>query len=169
MIIIFTIITFIIFIIFFHDDLESSEQSPALEEKNTQVKDRPGLVSVPPTEPITADQEKQRTAERRASITWGVSWCCGHYCLLAFVLWCGYCSMSFQSFVLRHWCPQHQETTITCQQVILVSGKEITREMVVFDPDVGKLICSKILKNISDRAIVVDMNKAGIGGFFLFL
>ena len=41
----------------------------------------------------------------------GVSWCCGHYCLLAFVLWCGYCSVSFQSFVLRHWCPQHQETT----------------------------------------------------------
>ena len=29
----------------------------------------------------------------------------------AFVLWCGYCSVSFQSFVLRHWCPQHQETT----------------------------------------------------------
>ena len=42
----------------------------------------------------------------------GVSWCCGNYCLLAFVLWCGYCSVSFQSFVLRHWCPQHQETTI---------------------------------------------------------
>ena len=41
----------------------------------------------------------------------GVSWRCGHYCLLAFVLWCGYCSVSFQSFVLRHWCPQHQETT----------------------------------------------------------
>ena len=41
----------------------------------------------------------------------GVSWCCGYYCLLAFVLWCGYCSVSFQSFVLRHWCPQHQETT----------------------------------------------------------
>ena len=85
-----------------------------MEEKNTQVKDRPGLGSVPPTEPITT--------ERRASIT--------------------------------------------CPQVILVSGKEITREMVVFDPDVGKLICSKILKDISDRAIVVDMNKAGIGGFF---
>ena len=42
----------------------------------------------------------------------GVSWCCGNYCLLAFVLWCGYCSVSFQSFVLRHWCPQHQETTL---------------------------------------------------------
>ena len=41
----------------------------------------------------------------------GVSWCCGNYCLLAFVLWSGYCSVSFQSFVLRHWCPQHQETT----------------------------------------------------------
>ena len=27
------------------------------------------------------------------------------------MLWCGYCSVSFQSFVLRHWCPQHQETT----------------------------------------------------------
>ena len=39
----------------------------------------------------------------------------------------------------------------------------------VFDPDVGKLIFSKILKDFSDRAIVVDMNKAGIGGFFLFL
>ena len=45
---------------------------------------------------------------------WGVSWCCGNYCLLAFVLWCGYCSVSFQSFVLRHWCPQHQETTGFC-------------------------------------------------------
>ena len=111
--------------LFFHDDLESSEQSPALEEKNTQVKDRPGLGSVPPTEPITTDQEKRRTPERRASIT--------------------------------------------CPKVILVSGNEITREMVVFDPDVGKLICSKILKDISDRAIVVDMNKAGIGGYFLFL
>ena len=42
---------------------------------------------------------------------WGVSWCCGNYCWLAFVLLCGYCSVSFQSFVLRHWCPQHQETT----------------------------------------------------------
>ncbi|KAM7432038.1 hypothetical protein ABFA07_017494 [Porites harrisoni] len=104
------------------ENSESSEQSPALEEKNSQVKDRPGLGSVPPTEPITTDQEKQRAPERRASIT--------------------------------------------CPQVILVSGKEITREMVVFDPDVGKLICSKILKDISDRAIVVDMNKAGIGGFF---
>ena len=78
-----------------------------MEEKNSQVKDCPGLVSVPPTEPITTDQEKQRAPERRASIT--------------------------------------------CPQVILVSGKEITRERVVFDPDVGKLICSKILKDISDR------------------
>ena len=41
----------------------------------------------------------------------GVSWCCGNYCWLAFVLWCGCCSVSFQSFVLRHWCPQQQETT----------------------------------------------------------
>ena len=41
----------------------------------------------------------------------GVSWCCGNYCWLAFVWLCGYCSVSFQSFVLRHWCPQHQETT----------------------------------------------------------
>ena len=34
----------------------------------------------------------------------GVSWCCGNYCLLAIVLWCGCCSVSFQSFVLpvRH-------------------------------------------------------------------
>ena len=38
----------------------------------------------------------------------------------------------------------------------------------VFDPDVGKLICSKILKDIIDRATVVDMNKAGIGGVFWF-
>ena len=37
---------------FFHDDLESSEQSPALEEKNSQVKDRPGLGSVPQNETI---------------------------------------------------------------------------------------------------------------------
>ena len=47
----------------------------------------------------------------------GVSWCCGNYCLLAFVLWCGYCSVSFQSFVLRHWCPQHQETTKIARMV----------------------------------------------------
>ena len=32
----------------------------------------------------------------------GVSWCCGSHCWLAFVLWCGYCSVSFESFVLRH-------------------------------------------------------------------
>ena len=51
----------------------------------------------------------------------GVSWCCGNYCLLAFVLWCGYCSVSFQSFVLRHWCPQHQETTIITDQIGLHS------------------------------------------------
>ena len=46
----------------------------------------------------------------RASDILGVSWCCRNYCLFVFVLWCGYCSVSFQSFVLRHWCPQHQET-----------------------------------------------------------
>ena len=96
-----------------------------MEEKKTQVKDRQGLGLVSQNEPITTDQEKQRTPKGRASIT--------------------------------------------CPQVILISGKEITRERVVFDPDVGKLICSKILKDFSDRAIVVDMNKAGIGGFFLFL
>ena len=49
---------------------------------------------------------------RTGSVFPGVSWCCGNYCWLAFVLWCGYCSVSFQSFVLRHWCPQHQETTV---------------------------------------------------------
>ena len=65
--------------------------------------------------------------------------------------------------------PYKRRASITCQQVILISGKEITRERVVFDPDVGKLICSNMLKDISDRPIVVDMNKAGIGGFFLFL
>ena len=119
------IIIIILIYYFFHDDLELSDQSPALEEKNTQVKDRPGLGSVPQNEPITTDQEKQRTTDRRASIT--------------------------------------------CAQVILISGKEIQREMIVFDPDVGKLICLKIFKDISDKAIVVDMNKAGIGGFFLFL
>ena len=51
----------------------------------------------------------------------GVSWCCGNYCLLAFVLWCGYCSVSFQSFVLRHWCPQHQETTWKLDTLSLVN------------------------------------------------
>ena len=55
------------------------------------------------------------------SKTSGVSWCCGHYCLLAFVLWCGYCSVSFQSFVLRHWCPQHQETTKTSLKDAIIS------------------------------------------------
>ena len=32
----------------------------------------------------------------------GVSWCCGNHCWLAIVLWCGYCLLSFESFVLRH-------------------------------------------------------------------
>ena len=54
--------------------------------------------------------------------TLGVSWCCGNYCLLAFVLWCGYCSVSFQSFVLRHWCPQHQETTNTFLTNVWATG-----------------------------------------------
>ena len=53
-----------------------------------------------------------RMVNTSLSINLGVSWCCGNYCLLAFVLWCGYCSVSFQSFVLRRWCPQHQETTL---------------------------------------------------------
>ena len=55
----------------------------------------------------------------------GVSWCCGNYCWLAFVLWCGYCSVSFQSFVLRHWCPQHQETPKTwlCPNFLLLPKK----------------------------------------------
>ena len=30
------------------------------------------------------------------------SWCCRNYCWLAIVLWCGYCSVSFHAFVLRH-------------------------------------------------------------------
>ena len=32
----------------------------------------------------------------------GVRWCCGNYCLFAFVLWCGYCKVPFQTFILRH-------------------------------------------------------------------
>ena len=32
----------------------------------------------------------------------GVSWCCGNYCWLSIVLWCGYCLVPFESFVLRH-------------------------------------------------------------------
>ena len=59
-----TQIFLLLFLLFFlHDDLESSEQSPALEEKSTQVKDRPGLGSVPQNEPITTDQEKQREGD----------------------------------------------------------------------------------------------------------
>ena len=63
---------------------------------------------------VQREQVPDGTTYRQAglAIVLGVSWCCGNYCLLAFVLWCGYCSVSFQSFVLRHWCPQHQETTI---------------------------------------------------------
>ena len=56
-------------------------------------------------------RDRPSSESARLPPMWGVSWCCGNYCLLAFVLWCGYCSVSFQSFVLRHWCPQHQETT----------------------------------------------------------
>ena len=61
----------------------------------------------------------------------GVSWCCGNYCLLAFVLWCGYCSVSFQSFVLRHWCPQHQETTIISTHKLVVSRNFLTKRIVL--------------------------------------
>ena len=32
----------------------------------------------------------------------GFSWCCGNYCWLAIVLWCGYCLVSFYAFVLCH-------------------------------------------------------------------
>ena len=32
----------------------------------------------------------------------GFSWCCGNYCWLAIVLWCGYCAVSFHAFVLCH-------------------------------------------------------------------
>ena len=46
-----------------------------------------------------------------------------------------------------------RRASITRPKVILTSGKEITRERVVFAPDVRKLICSKILKDISDRAM----------------
>ena len=31
-----------------------------------------------------------------------ISYCCGNHYWFAFVLWCGYRSLSFQSFVLRH-------------------------------------------------------------------
>ena len=42
-----------------------------------------------------------KTPVKRSNIV-GVSWCCGSHCWLVFVLWCGYCSASFESFVLRH-------------------------------------------------------------------
>ena len=66
----------------------------------------------------------------------GVSWCCGNYCWLAFVLWCGYCSVSFQSFVLRHWCPQHQETTkVPQEQDRFANPTTITETMGNFYPN----------------------------------
>ena len=46
-----------------------------------------------------------------------------------------------------------RRASITRPKVILISGEEITREREVFDPDVGKLICSKILKDISEKAM----------------
>ena len=73
---------------------------------------------IPPSGPFLAPLHNISRVSVEKWMNWakriklGVSWCCGNYCLLAFVLWCGYCSVSFQSFVLRHWCPQHQETTI---------------------------------------------------------
>ena len=42
------------------------------------------------------------TKNDKTSQNLGVSWCCGNHHWFAFVLWCGYCSVSFQSFVLRH-------------------------------------------------------------------
>ena len=42
------------------------------------------------------------TKNDKTSQNLGVSWCCGNHYWFAFVLWCGYCSVSFQSFVLRH-------------------------------------------------------------------
>ena len=60
-----------------------------------------------------------------------------------------------------------RRASITYPQVILVSGKEIPRETVYFDPSEKKLIiCSGMPKDISDKVIVLDMSKAGRGGFF---
>ena len=60
-----------------------------------------------------------------------------------------------------------KRASITYPQVILVSGKEIPRETVYFDPSEKKLIiCSGMPKDISDKVIVLDMSKAGMGGFF---
>ena len=35
-------------------------------------------------------------------VLWSVSWCCENHCWFACVLLCGYCSVSFKFFVLRH-------------------------------------------------------------------
>lgn len=41
----------------------------------------------------------------------GVSWCCLLFLGVCLLLWCGYCSISFESFVLHHLVLQIQETT----------------------------------------------------------
>ena len=41
---------------------------------------------------------KQIRLELFCEKTLGVSWCCGHYCLLAFVLWCGYTLFKFRYY-----------------------------------------------------------------------
>ena len=48
---------------------------------------------------------------------WDISWCYGSYCWLAIVLWCGYCSMSFESFILRHLVIATSATPRNCQIV----------------------------------------------------
>lgn len=51
-------------------------------------------------------------------------------------------------------------------QVILVSGKVITKETLYFDPTTGKLVIVKKTTITDDKVIALDMNKAVTGGGF---
>ena len=55
-----------------------------------------------------------------------VSGCYGDHCWFAFVLWRGYCSVSFQPFVLRHlvMAPVRSTKKLLKYSVVLVPAKE---------------------------------------------
>ena len=64
-----------------------------------------------------------------------VSWCRSNHCWFTFVLWRGYCSFSFQSFVLRH--------LVTA---LVINTKKLPKIMLLKSTEKGHL---KVSRNIS--------------------
>ena len=50
-----------------------------------------------PVDTNTVELRNKRDCQK-----WAISWCCENYCCLSIVLLCGYCSLPFEFFVLRH-------------------------------------------------------------------